>query len=54
MGLMNPESGKPLIQGIVAHPSRPGVAQIMYFDVNNNGDYIKKSKSTPRLFGGTI
>ena len=29
MGLTNPESGKPLIQGIVAHPSRPGVAQIM-------------------------
>ena len=50
MGLTNPESGKPLIQGIVAHPSRPGVAQIMYFDVNNNGDYIKKIKKHTAAF----
>lgn len=47
MDLENPETGRPLIEGIVPIPNRPGRYQIMFFNKGSNADYIRKIKKSP-------
>jgi len=51
MGLVNPKSGLPLIEGITPVPSSPGKIQIMFFSKNGmNHDWIKAIKRSPAAF----
>ena len=47
MSLVNPETGKPLIEGINLNPNKPGTVQIMFVNAGNNGKFLDRIKEHP-------
>ncbi len=47
MSLINPETGKPLIEGINLNPNKPGTLQIMSVNAGNNSKFLDRIKEHP-------